>query len=89
MAFGWTGSDDKEKRHLLIPELDSEGQGLSQIRLSMITQTCAGCHTQRVRLSDGSLKYLDGGPNNELRFHEFKTEINNFFSHWFPDRVGH
>jgi hypothetical protein len=42
---------------------------------SLLTRTCAGCHTGRVRLADGSIKLLLGAPSTEARIHDFNARV--------------
>jgi hypothetical protein len=37
--------------------------------------TCGGCHIGRVRLDDGSIKYLDGGINAEFNVISFRQKV--------------
>ncbi|MGZ4992125.1 MAG: c-type cytochrome [Methylobacter sp.] len=37
--------------------------------------TCGGCHIGRVRLDDGSIKYLDGGINSEFNVIGFRKRV--------------
>lgn len=40
-----------------------------------MTRTCAGCHTGRVQLSDGTMRILNGGVNTEMNAHRFIGQL--------------
>lgn len=71
MGFGWTGANDLSARKEF---------GSSDAKLSMVTRTCSSCHTQRVRLDDGHIKYIEGAPNTEIQLHTFKAAKIKFFT---------
>lgn len=48
--------------------------------LSLAVRTCAGCHTGRVRLDDGSIRVLVGAPNTELLLHQYDAALGAFFA---------
>ncbi len=42
---------------------------------SLVARTCAGCHTGRVRLDDGSIRLLHGAPSTEARIHDYNHRV--------------
>ena len=50
-----------------------------QLPLSITARTCAGCHVGRVRLDDGKVAYIWGGPNTEVLLHQYDAAITGFF----------
>ena len=58
------------------------------IPLSLSIRTCAGCHTGRVRLDDGSIRVLVGSPNTEILLHQYDIAVATFFAkHLADDKI--
>ena len=58
------------------------------IPLSLSIRTCAGCHTGRVRLDDGSIRVLVGSPNTEILLHQYDIAVATFFTkHLADDKI--
>ncbi len=65
------------------------GHKNDKVPLSLAIRTCAGCHTGRVRLDDGSIRILVGAPNTEILLHQYDTAVAGFFAKYTADdRIG-
>ncbi len=61
------------------------GRPGDQIPLSMSIRTCAGCHTGRVRLENGTIQVLEGAPNTEILLNQYNTTLSTFLVKYLDD----
>ena len=67
-GYGWTGL-----------ARDDPGGAVDYAAL-----TCGACHVGRVRLDDGSYRYLDGGVNTQFNLVQYRVRVANHVreDHW-------
>jgi RoxA-like, cytochrome c-like len=61
------------------------GHKSDKIPISLAIRTCAGCHTGRVRLDDGTIRVLVGAPNTEILLHQYDTAVATFIAKYTAD----
>jgi hypothetical protein len=62
-GYGWTG----------LSREDADGA------VDFASLSCGACHVGRVRLDDGSYRYLDGGVNTEFNLVQYRLRVANTF----------
>ncbi|MBK7647067.1 MAG: hypothetical protein IPJ12_07915 [Betaproteobacteria bacterium] len=73
-SYGFFPRTDTPSRHNGLAWTRPASSG-SAFEVRYMTRTCAGCHTGRVQLSDGTMRILNGGVNTEMNAHRFIGQL--------------